>query len=157
LLWSQKLGKPSSALPGDATRRYQGAFLAASDGIIVCPTNSGAVVAVDIMSPSLLWAHAYRKPLPPPRITHDPTTGRQKTPETRPEGRWRTAGPIITGGKVLLAAYDSETLDCLDLRTGKVLWRTHREPTDLYIGGVANDKVIIVGKEDVRAYHIDKL
>src|SRR5262249_39053372 len=61
LVWSQKLGKPNATLPGDALRRPQGAFLAASDGIIVCPTNSGVVVGIDTKSRSLLWARDYRK------------------------------------------------------------------------------------------------
>ena len=60
LVWSQKIGRPNMNLPLDSMRRYQGVTLAASEGIIVCPTNSGAIVAVDSMSRSLLWAYAYR-------------------------------------------------------------------------------------------------
>ena len=41
LVWSQKLGRPNNNLPQDSIRRYQGATLAASEGIILCPTNSG--------------------------------------------------------------------------------------------------------------------
>ena len=92
LVWSQKLGRPNSTLPQDSIRRYQGATLAASEGIIVCPTNSGAIVAVDIMSRSLLWAHAYRDDRPEraaAQLGFDPNTGQPIMPEQLPR---RTAG-----------------------------------------------------------------
>ncbi|MBX9624644.1 MAG: PQQ-like beta-propeller repeat protein, partial [Gemmataceae bacterium] len=163
LVWQQKLGRPMNPLPGDSVRRVQGAFLAAGEGILVCPTNSGAVVGVDVMSRSLLWAHAYRtvdagpsspgnmgmRGGRPPRFNPDgtPMMGAQLSTE-----RWRAAAPIVAGGRVLVAAYDSDRLDCLDVRTGKVLWSTPRQTGDLYVGGVVNDKVLVVGKGGVRAY-----
>jgi outer membrane protein assembly factor BamB len=160
LVWSQKLGRPNSLLPQDPVRRFQGCTLAAGDGIIVCPTNSGAVVAVDIMSRSLLWAHAYRKldqnPQFPRRggVQIDPNTGRPILPEQLKDDRWRAAGPVVSGGKVLLTAYDSDYLQCLDLRTGKLLWEEKRDQSDLYVGGVVNDRVIVVGKTLVKGYHL---
>lgn len=157
LVWTQKLGRPNTALPQDSVRRFQGAMLAAGEGIIVCPTNSGAVVAVDILSRSLLWAHAYRRLEPndrgrPPRI--DPNTGRPITPEHLKPDRWRAGGPVIAGGRVILTAYDSDRLECLDLRTGRLLWWVPREANDLYCGGVVNDRVIVVGRNQVRGYHL---
>ncbi|MCS7269536.1 MAG: PQQ-binding-like beta-propeller repeat protein, partial [Gemmataceae bacterium] len=68
--------------------------------------------------------------------------------------RWHATGPIIASGRVLLTAYDSDRLDCLELRTGRLLWSVPRDVNDLYVGGVINDKVIIVGRNQVRAYHL---
>ncbi|MFM8272687.1 MAG: PQQ-binding-like beta-propeller repeat protein, partial [Gemmata sp.] len=153
LVWSQKLGKPNSILPTDSVRRYQGATLAAGDGIIVCPTNSGVVVAVDGMSRSLLWAHGYRQVATQGR-TFDPNTGMPIIPQQLPNDRWRSAGPIISGGRVILTAYDSRKIECLDLRTGKILWWVPQDPNDLYVGGVVNDRVIVVGKNQIKAYHL---
>jgi outer membrane protein assembly factor BamB len=154
LVWSQKLGKPNNPLPQDSVRRYQGANLAASEGILVCPTNCGMAVAVDIMSRSLLWAHGYhflennapRQPFPQP--------GMPNIPQQLPTDRWRSAGPIISNGRVVLSAYDSPNLECLDLRTGKVLWSVPRDPNDLYVAGVAKDRVVVVGKTVVKAYQL---
>lgn len=151
LVWSQKLGKPNASLGQFSDRRFRGTFLAASEGIMVCPTNSGAVIGVDLMSRSLLWAHAYAKVEPAPRPEYDPNTGRPKPPPL-PVNRWRSSAPIIANGRVVFTAYDSNYLECLDLRTGKLLWTVRREETDLYVGGVVNDKVLVVGKEDIRAY-----
>lgn len=157
LLWSQKLGKPNNTLPQDSVRRYQGATLAMSEGILICPTNCGVVIAVDIMSRSLLWAHAYR--------VLEANTGRRPPVQWNPDGtpiipsqlkteRWRSGGPIISNGRIILTAYDSTKLECLDIRTGKVLWYVNRDSNDLYVGGVVNDRVIVVGTNYVRAYHL---
>jgi len=154
LVWTQKLGRPNTPLPQDSVRRYQGTTLAASEGVIVCPTNSGAIVAVDILSRSLLWAHAYRAMEPPPRPQFDPNTGQPILPNQLPIERWRAGGPIISGGRVILTAFDSQRLECLDLRTGKILWWVPRAAEDLYVGGIINDRVVVVGRNSVRAYHL---
>lgn len=154
LVWSQKLGRPNSTLPTDSVRRYQGVTLAASDGIIICPTNSGVVVAVDTMSRSLLWAHGYRQVAAAPPRAFDPNTGMPIIPQQLPDDRWRSAGPIVSGGRVVLTAFDSRKLECLDLRTGKILWWLNHDSNDLYVGGVTNDRVIVVGKNQIKAYHL---
>ncbi|MBA4189639.1 MAG: hypothetical protein C0467_16765 [Planctomycetaceae bacterium] len=156
LVWTQKLGRPSNNLPQDSIRRYQGATLAVGEGIIICPTNSGAIVAVDAMSRSLLWAHAYKKLDPnmqPNRPMFD-QNGRVIPPQQLKPDRWRAGGPIIANGRIILTAYDSDKLECLDLRSGKVLWKVPRSGDDLYVGGVANDRVIVVGKNQVRGYFL---
>jgi outer membrane protein assembly factor BamB len=157
LVWSQRLGKPNNTLPQDSVRRYQGVFLASADGIMICPTNSGVVVAVDIMSRSLLWGRAYKKTSPAPaRTTWDPMTGRPVPPVQLPVNRWRASAPVISGGRLVVTAYDSDKIECLDLRTGRLIWEVPRKDSDLYVGGVINDKVIVVGQDRVRAYHLHK-
>ncbi len=163
LLWSQKLGKPIPAheLPEDSVRRYQGANLATGEGILICPTNCGVVVAVDIMSRSLLWAYGYRdlaENTTDPRRNRgiDPNTGLPYVAQQRqlePE-RWHAGGPIISNGRVIVTAYDSPKLSCLDLRSGKELWAVSAIPTTFIAGGAVNDRVIVVGKNYIKAYHL---
>ncbi len=156
LIWSQKLGRPNNNLPGDSIRRYQGATLAAGEGIIICPTNSGVIVAVDVMSRSLRWAHAYKKIDPnakPKQIIYG-QNGQPIPPQQLPTDRWRSGGPMIANGRVILSAFDSDKLECLDLRSGKVLWWVPRDANDLYVGGIVNDRVIVVGRNQIRAYHL---
>lgn len=156
LLWTQKIGRPNTNLPTDSMRRYQGVTLAASEQIIICPTNSGAIVAVDTRSRSLLWAHAYRKINPVERTRPNPgfNPGQPNLPQQLDPDRWRSGRPMIASGRVILTAYDSDFLECLELRTGKVLWFTPREKSDLYVGGIVNDRVVVVGRNQVRAYHL---
>jgi tetratricopeptide (TPR) repeat protein len=76
-------------------------------------------------------------------------------PMQLPNDRWRAGGPMIANGRVILTAYDSDKLECLDLRSGKVLWWTPRDTTnDLYVGGIVNDRVIVVSRNQVRGYHL---
>lgn len=154
LVWVQNLGRVNTPIKQDSLRRFQGAFLASADGVMVCPTNSGAVVAVDLNARSLLWAHTYATLDPGPNVGG----GRPRPFPGNPGGqgavkdqRWRASAPMIAGGRVLLSAHDSGTLQCLDLRTGKLLWQENRRTDDLYVGGVAGDKVLVVGKNSVRA------
>jgi outer membrane protein assembly factor BamB len=159
LLWFQTLATPKRNLLLDGARRTWGAHPAHSEGVLVCPTNAGAVVAVDLASRGLLWAHSYRDEPPQPM----PVMGKGKfrpwnMPQPAPrfglESKWKFAAPIIAQGKVLLAAPDGSTLDCLDLWTGALLWRTERADEDLYVAGVFKDQVVVVGKSYVGAFQL---
>ena len=163
LVWNQRLGEPNMRLPADTYRRIQCSYLAYSDGVMICPTNAGAVVAVDIMSRSLLWARSYRSLSTTNGATDENgmrfrrgmafnpngTMAGAQTP-LRPD-RWRAAAPIISQGRVVFAAFDADALYCLDLHTGDVIWKEKQKPDDLYIGGLMGENVLIVGKKSMRA------
>src|SRR5262249_28696096 len=55
------------------------------------------------------------------------------------------------------AASASERLEARDRRTGRPVWEVPRQESDLYVGGVVNDKVIVVGRNRVRAYHLNRM
>ena len=60
LVWRQPLGSAQNKLAMDAQRRMQPCHLAYSDGLLICPTNAGAVIAVDVFTQSLAWAFSYK-------------------------------------------------------------------------------------------------
>ncbi len=165
LVWSQVLGDATTPMRSDPFRRMQAAYLAYADGVMVCPTNCGVVVAVDINARSLLWARYYGSP-PETKLPPDDAFGggrfgggRRRRIDTYGEpappasaDRWRAAAPIMSDGRVFLAAYDSDQLQCLDVRTGQLDWSTPRESDDLYVGGVVAGRVVVVGRKTVRAY-----
>lgn len=162
LLWIQRLGEPNVRLPQDTIRRFQCSYLAYSDGVMICPTNAGAVVAVDIMSRSLLWARSYRTVATGtnvnPRSTRlivggQPATAAGGQSVLRGD-RWRAAAPIISQGRVLFAAFDSDSLYALNLRTGDVIWKEPMKSNDLYLGGLVGDKLLVVGKDQMRALKV---
>ncbi|HEX4610710.1 MAG TPA: hypothetical protein VH092_21145, partial [Urbifossiella sp.] len=167
LVWQVKLGRAGSTLASSPARRTQGAFLAAGDGILVCPTNSGAVVGIDLMSRRILWGHVYKDGPPPAPaakgggfggpgggLVVGGRAGMLVAPNPLPEDRWRASAPVVVGGRVLVTGFDADSIDCLDLRTGNLIWRTRRQPTDLYLGAVLNDTLVVVGKEAVRGYKV---
>jgi outer membrane protein assembly factor BamB len=161
LVWTQNLGAPSTRLSQDSLRRVQPAYLAYADGVLVCPTNCGAVVAVDVNARSLLWARYYGTTQEAGPMLGEPGArvirgGRMpnQTVQPLPSDRWRASAPIITAGKVLFTSHDADQILCIDLRTGDLAWSDNRQKDDLYVGGVIDGKVVVVGKESVRAYDL---
>jgi outer membrane protein assembly factor BamB len=168
ILWSQRLGEPKDRLPNDSIRRFQCSYLAYADGVLVCGTNTGAVVGVDVMSRSLLWAHSYRTREGGADENEDdpnnPAIGRLRQRRvTQPgispavaQSRWRAAAPIIVNGRVIVTAYDARVINCIDLRTGNLIWTDAMDTADdLYVGGVMNDRVIVIGGKKARAYDVN--
>jgi outer membrane protein assembly factor BamB len=155
IVWVQTLANAKDKVNLDFNRRMHAAHLAYGDGILVCPTNAGTVLGVDLLTHSLVWAHQYREP-----EVVDP-----KKPAVRPQigfnpnqqqmqylvNEWKATAPAVVDGKVVFAAPDSQTIHCLSLRDGREVWRKKREADDLYFAGVFGGKVLIVGKNQVRA------
>lgn len=162
LVWAQSLGTSNNPLPADSLRRMQACHLAYADGILVCPTNAGAVLGVDLLSRSLVWAYSYRTAAPTPNADDLPPQLQMRrrfmanvamSGPTAGE-RWRPSAPCVAKGKVVFTAHDGADVDihCVSLRDGQRLWRAKRDGNnDLYLAGVADDKVLIVAKNHVRA------
>ncbi len=128
-------GKSLLEEPG---RRMRALHLAQAEGVLVCPTNAGAVAAVDVLSGSLLWAHLYPRQRPGP-------------PREAASLLWQNEAPRIVAGKVIVAPADAAVIVCLDLVNGSLLWRVARTEDDVSLGGVVDGKVLIVGKKTCRA------
>jgi outer membrane protein assembly factor BamB/tetratricopeptide (TPR) repeat protein len=138
IVWVQPLGTAREKILIDFGRRINGTQIAYGDGVLVCPTNTGALVGVDALTHNLLWAHTYAD-----------------VPAKAPPGAWKASAPIVQSGKVVFALPDGPELRCLDLRTGRLRWGSKRREDDIYLGGVIADRVVIVGKKDVRALALD--
>lgn len=167
LVWSQPLGNPNIPLPTDTLRRIQGVSLAYSDNTLVVPTNAGAVLGIDLLSHSIVWARSYRvaqnagvgaaDPNQPVIIGGRIRGGPQFNPNQMLNAdRWRTSKPIIAGGKVVFTAYDANSVMCLSLRDGEILWEAARGADDLYVGGVYDNKVVVVAKNSVKFLDLNK-
>src|SRR5207244_1729080 len=60
-LWSQMLATVKDKLLTDVSRRVHAVNLAYGDGVLVCPTNAGGLIAIDPATRSLRWAFPYRE------------------------------------------------------------------------------------------------
>ena len=143
------------------TRRLAGLSPALSEGVLVCPTGAGAVVAIDLATRTLLWAHEYPQPRQAgmamlPNGIRVPRNGpigggfgadggRERT-----VGHWLDATPILAGGRVLLTPGESQELLCLDLRRGTTAWRLPRKDR-LCVAGVVDGRAFVVGRRSVEA------
>jgi len=148
LLWSQLVAVPPRDVFSDPVRRLAGATLTLADGILVCPTTSGGVVAVEPATRMLRWACQYpvvddRFLTDPPLHPWDPAT----------EGL-ADAEAVVAEGRVILLAPDAKQLLCLDLATGRRLWARPRGDL-LYVGCVDEGKVLAVGAHSVLALNLN--
>lgn len=163
LLWVQPLGTANTRIRQDGLRRTHVAHLAYGDGILVCPTNAGAVLGVDLLSHSLVWAFSYRKVQ---QLSDTDQLNFRRFGRFNPAGmnagppgeRWRPSAPCIVGNKVVFTAPDGpgSEIHCLNLRDGQPVWAAKRDDAnDLYLAGVFGDRVLIVARNHVRALSLD--
>jgi outer membrane protein assembly factor BamB/tetratricopeptide (TPR) repeat protein len=144
----------------DVGRRIQAAHLSYGEGMLVCPTNAGVVLGIDFLNHSLAWAYSYREESSTPEPKTHVGMGRRGGMIMAINGQmlagqnlspdWKTSAPIIQDGKVVFTAPDGPSVHCLNLRDGKRIWKESRAD-DLYLGGVYNGKVLLVGKSTCRA------
>jgi outer membrane protein assembly factor BamB len=157
LLWKQCLGSPQYQITNDGGRRLQAVHLTYDQGILLCPTNGGAVLAYDLHTSSFLWAHAYRnksvwngaklKGLRPAKELEI-----ESIPNLR--NQLQVSAPVICKDRVVAASCDSPVVECLRLSDGAVLWKVERTPDDLFLAGVQQDKVLLVGRKACRALSV---
>lgn len=162
LVWSQTLVTTRDGIESDINRRIHAAHLAYGEGMLICPTNAGAILGVDLLTHSLVWVHKYREgKIEEPKMNPNglppgfDINGRP-LPSTSLINEWKSSPPAIVEGKVLFAAPDGNALHCLDLHRGKLLWKANRADSDLYFAGVYNGNAVIVGKNNVRAININQ-
>jgi outer membrane protein assembly factor BamB/tetratricopeptide (TPR) repeat protein len=150
----------------DPQRRMRAAALAYADGVLVCPTNAGFLLGIDLPTRTLLWAHDYRDPA---ATAAQPDNGdnprlqilrlRGQVAPAAPPHHWKFAPPLLQDGKVVFTPPDGATLLCLGLRDGSRLWETQARQDDLYLAGIFGGRdrssgparVLLVGKKSCRA------
>ncbi|MBA4017334.1 MAG: hypothetical protein C0483_09185 [Pirellula sp.] len=149
--WTQQLALANDAVSLDL-RHTCGLSPSYSDGVLLCPTALGAVVAVDVNDRSLLWGFQY------PRQTNRfnqgfmvwQLNGQGNSPSE--SNRWQDATITLADGRAYLAPPESDKLFCVNLLDGKLLWKQERGQ-GLYIASVADGRAIVVAGNEVRAYN----
>jgi outer membrane protein assembly factor BamB/tetratricopeptide (TPR) repeat protein len=163
LVWAQTLATARDKLISDVSRRIHAVHLSYAEGIIVCPTNAGALLGFDIFSNSLVWAYPYREKTAPEVANQPPPgmggfrrrvgggfVGFDAAPLAQLSGEWKLSAPLIHDGKIVFTAPDGGAIHCLSLKDGNFLWQADRRD-DLYLAGVFQGKVVLVGKNSCRA------
>ncbi|MEI8379396.1 MAG: PQQ-binding-like beta-propeller repeat protein [Planctomycetota bacterium] len=154
--WSQTLIATDRSVGTHMPRRLSGLSPSISEGVVICPTASGAVVAVDEKRRELLWGFQYPTNVQPEprdfagfrRVTPQPPAD-----ETDRIGRSMEGPAVIADGRVLVVPRDSNQLFCLDLVDGRLLWKHEREGW-LYIACVVDGKVVLVDRSGVKALQL---
>jgi outer membrane protein assembly factor BamB len=146
LVWSQPLAGAGRPIHQDVGRRTAGTVVSYADGVMVCPTDAGYVIGVDLTQRSLLWGYQYqpainnpRRPFPLPR-----------PPRPVQRSWWLDSAATIADGNVLLTPRGGNDVICLDLLDGTEKWKKTKQD-GLYLAGVVDSKVLLVGTKTVQA------
>ena len=148
--WRQQLANLEMGVLFDLRRRLQSATPSYEEGMLVCPTAAGVVVGIDLSKRSLAWAYRYET-APRPESVY-----RGRVEEIAGGGlhRWLDNAAVISDGRVLLTPPESPHLHCLDLRTGRLLWRQDRGQM-LRLACVDQGRVLLVGNRKLIALRLE--
>lgn len=144
LLWDRLLAHAQVGIDQDAVRRLWPAQVGAAEGVLICPTTAGWLVAIEQSSHSILWAYRYA----PPQPGRGEVEAGLAAPATVLNSRWSPSAPIIKDGKVVFTPSEEARLVCLDLYTGELAWRQGKGSA-LYVAGVTGDLIVSVGTSAV--------
>ena len=149
--WSQLIAYADTKIDLDIARRWITSQVAVGDGVIICPTTVGWLVAIDRMRQSVLWAHRYAPNSGGDRTEQE--NGSQLLKQRDLNELWSPSAPVIVGNYVVYTPQEHPVLVCLSAVDGRRIWE---QPKDqgLYLAGVFDQKVLIVGETNVTALNL---
>ena len=159
LLWEHAISDVGAAIEQDLVRRWWPAQPAVGRGVIVCPTTAGWLVAIDRLQRRIRWTYRYIE-----ARQKKVSSNRPRVAATGPlNARWCPAAPVMTQRHVVYTPPelpdplygDNPVVVGLDLLTGERVFREEKGD-NLYLGSVIDERVILVGKESIEAWHLTK-
>jgi outer membrane protein assembly factor BamB len=152
--WQQRLIELEQGIAVDPARRRVGATPSYSGGILVCPTGASAAIAIDIVKREFAWVYRYAREAQSTPDANLLWQQRQLQNQlVRANDQWLDNSAIIADGCVLLTPPESAEIHCLELHTGKLLWK-RRQGDALFVGGVDHGNVLLVGSQAVQALRL---
>lgn len=146
LVWRQQLvASANMPIAADSSRRQLAAVPSVFGNMVVCPTLSGFLVAYDLSTRSLMWAHHYEQT--GNGMTRANVFGSMQFEAfDAMQSRMVEYAPLIANGVVvhMPSEVDAVNFYALDLLTGAPLWTTPRERWR-YLGGVYEDRLLVIG------------
>lgn len=152
LVWKQPLAFAPTRLLLDPGRRLQASRPVFSQGVLVCATNAGVVLGVDLVTPALLWAYPYRTQSLTQSMPTYERRGRSSPAQVIAE--WKAPTTVVDGDRVVFTAADEASIHCLSLRDGSLLWRQDRARDDLWLAGLFANRLLVVGRRGCRAIDV---
>ena len=154
LRWSQVIASyDTDSFDANHNRRMAGVSPSYAEGKLVCLTGTGAAVAVDVSTRTLLWGYEYKLPSDSNVVSDDSGFADPL------KDVWRDSQVTISNGKVILTPVLSREVICLDLASGLGVWfeeggflpeKVNRE-SSLYLAGINQEQLIFVGTQNIRS------
>ena len=155
-LWSQQLAVVQHNFAPDSLRRNVGVSPSYADGILICPTGTGGVVALDLATHSLRWGYSYSHGQNAMEVRQRMMMGRfgGYYMNGTPTARWADGTATIVDGRVLVTAAEADALFALSLIDGTPLWDPLPRQDDLYVACVHAGKIVLVGRRGIHAVNL---
>ena len=151
--WAQQLAmSPMSPIRSDPLRQSQALSPSIADAIIVCPIGNGAIIAVDLLTRSLIWGKQYPSIVPQPNFQQGFNTDTTANYDAF-EDRWVEPQVVIQNGRIILTPPETNRIMCLDLLTGESRWDQLRG-AGRFIAGIYKDRVVVVSNTGVYALNL---
>jgi outer membrane protein assembly factor BamB len=157
--WSQTI---SSSVPNGLNffQRQSGLSPSFFGDILVCPVGADQLVAVDLTRRSLAWRHWLHSPndLYDPRRQQVLLMQQQRLIAQQgglllDQNHWLDSLAPISDMRVIVTPRDANDVFCLNLLDGSLIWRKPRGE-GLFVAGIHQGKVLIVGRSYVQALNL---
>ncbi len=146
MLWTQPVCVLDRTAVNDAERQLMASVPARSNGIVVFPTNTGLVVAIDLARRRLLWV-SFVDDLPDVQQQQRVRGVSYRAPTLGYAGF--ASHLVIADGRVAYLPPRSSRVHCLDLMTGQSLWTNPRRDGE-FVGNIVEGRVLVVGRQSCR-------
>ena len=151
MIWHQQLVAVEGAgVQHDPIRRITGASPSYHEGVLLCPTGTGATVAVDLADRTLRWGHSY------PRQATSSNVFMRST--SRPAAdhllqRWHHSSAVASKTSVLVTPAAADNLYCFELVDGKKRFSKPRDAA-FYSAGIRDGQFFLVGPREVSCHNL---
>ncbi len=149
--WTQPIAEPDTMILDDRARFARSCTPVIAQGLVLCPTHLGSLVALDVTNGAFAWVHAHVDSRPPPGR---PTAYRSVTALPQMRNAAFNIRPWVMGKRVLYLGGQSDAVFCLDLSTGRTLWALS-QPDAESIAIVTETAVVLLGRSTVRSLAIE--
>ena len=147
--WRQQLASLEAGFVSvDMARRIAGATPSYHEGLLLCPTGAGAMVAVDLVDRTLRWGVNYRRKI---NMQQTMSTRGGNFDTTALMQRWHSGAAIATSDAVFVTPLEADLLFCFDLVTGTERFRIPRNQFR-YLAGVRDGVFFMASSRGMSAY-----
>lgn len=148
--WAQQLALSAlNPIRSDLLRQSQALSPSISDAVVVCPVGNGAIIAVDLLTRSLMWGKQYTTNVVPPSFNQGFNLDDSGSFDPF-EDRWLEPQVLIQNGRIVFTPPETNQIMCLDLLTGDKRWEQTRGG-GRYVAGIYKDQPIVVSNTGVYA------
>ncbi len=147
-IWRQQLvANEYGMVSRDPIRRVAGAMLSYQDGVLICPTGAGALVAVNLGDRTLRWGVNYQRSAVQARFAMQGGSDQLLN-------RWFTGTAIVSDLSLLVTPVETDRLFGMDLLTGTALFTKKTRLEMRYLAGIRGDNFFVVGPGVMKAFSL---